>query len=81
MLPTKFRFICPSDQTILASDWLISKKSSLLKPLGQMNQNLVGTILGMSSINVDSFAQEVSEEKIFRSKNGLWRACLFMDRN
>jgi hypothetical protein len=42
-------------QTILASDWLISKKSSLLKPLGQMNQNLVGTILGMSSINVANF--------------------------
>ena len=45
---------CPP-QTILASDWLISKKSSLLKPLGQMNQNLVGTILGMSSINVANF--------------------------
>jgi hypothetical protein len=29
---------------------LISKKSSL-KPLGQMNRNLVGSILGRSSIN------------------------------
>jgi hypothetical protein len=29
-------------QVILFSDWLISKKSSPLKPLGQMNQNLVG---------------------------------------
>jgi hypothetical protein len=28
------------------SDWLISKKSSPLKPLGQINQNLVGSILG-----------------------------------
>jgi hypothetical protein len=28
-------------QTILVSDWLISKKSSPLKPLGQMNRNLV----------------------------------------
>jgi hypothetical protein len=37
-------------QTILVSDWLISKKSSPLKPLGQMNQNLVGSILGRSSI-------------------------------
>jgi hypothetical protein len=34
----------------LVSDWLISKKSSPLKPLGQMNQNLVGSILGRSSI-------------------------------
>jgi hypothetical protein len=37
-------------QAILVSDWLISKKSSLLKPLGQMNRNLVGSILGRSSI-------------------------------
>jgi hypothetical protein len=28
-------------QTILVSDWFISKKSSPLKQLGQMNQNLV----------------------------------------
>jgi hypothetical protein len=28
-------------QAILVSDWLISKKNSPLKPLGQMNQNLV----------------------------------------
>jgi hypothetical protein len=27
------------------------KKSSLLKPLGQMNRNLVGSIYGRSSIN------------------------------
>jgi hypothetical protein len=57
MLPTKFRFIWPSGfredfleiwppQAILVSDWLISKKSSPLKPLGQMNRNLVGSILG-----------------------------------
>jgi hypothetical protein len=37
-------------QAILVSDWLISKKSSPLNPLGQMNQNLVGSILGRSSI-------------------------------
>jgi hypothetical protein len=36
---------------ILVSDWLISKKSSPLKPLGQMNRNLVGSIPGRSSIN------------------------------
>jgi hypothetical protein len=28
-------------QAILVSDWSISKKSSPLKPLGQMNRNLV----------------------------------------
>jgi hypothetical protein len=37
-------------QAILVSDWLISKNSSPLKPLGQMNRNLVGSILGRSSI-------------------------------
>jgi hypothetical protein len=39
-------------QAILVSDWLISKKSSSLKPLCQMNQNLVGSILGKSSIKI-----------------------------
>jgi hypothetical protein len=39
-------------QAILVSDWLISKKSSPLKPIGQMNQNLVGSILGRSSIKI-----------------------------
>jgi hypothetical protein len=58
MLPTKFQFIWESGfrgedfleinqqtlppQAILVSDWLISKKSSPLKQLVQMNQNLVG---------------------------------------
>jgi hypothetical protein len=37
-------------QAILVSDLLISKKSSPLKPLGQMNRNLAGNILGRSSI-------------------------------
>jgi hypothetical protein len=37
-------------QAFLVSDGLISKKSSSLKPLGQINQNLVGSILGRSSI-------------------------------
>ena len=32
-------------QAILVSDWLISKKSSPLKLIGQMNQNLVKSIL------------------------------------
>jgi hypothetical protein len=39
-------------KAILVSDWLISKKSSSLKPLGQMNQNLVGSILGRLSIKI-----------------------------
>jgi hypothetical protein len=39
-------------QVILVSDWLISKKSSPLKPPGQMNQNLVGSILGRFSIKI-----------------------------
>ena len=39
-------------QAILVSDWQISKKSSPLKPLSQMNQNLVGSILGRSSIKI-----------------------------
>jgi hypothetical protein len=37
-------------QTILVSDWLISQKSFSLKLLCQMNPNLVGSILGRSSI-------------------------------
>jgi hypothetical protein len=44
---------------ILVSDWLISKKSSPLKTLGQLNRNLVGSIIGRFS-----FGQEVTEEKI-----------------
>jgi hypothetical protein len=39
-------------QAILVSDWFISKKSSPLKPLCQMNQNLVGSILGKSFIKI-----------------------------
>jgi hypothetical protein len=31
------------------------KKSSLLKPLGQMNRNLVGSIYGMSSMKIAHF--------------------------
>jgi hypothetical protein len=40
-------------QTILVSDWLISKKSSPLKPLCQMNRNLAGSIYGRFSIWMD----------------------------
>jgi hypothetical protein len=41
-----------SAQVILVSDWLISKKYSPLKPLGQMNSNLVGSTLGTSSMKI-----------------------------
>jgi hypothetical protein len=46
-----------SPQTILVSDWLISKKSSPMKPHGQMNRNLVGSILGRSSIRIAHLVQ------------------------
>jgi hypothetical protein len=36
-------------------DWSISKKSSPLKQLVQMNRNLVGSIYGRSSIKVVHF--------------------------
>jgi hypothetical protein len=55
-------------QAILVSDWLISKKSSPLKPLCQMNRNVVGSILGTQGCflpSFDSFGKVVSEEKIF----------------
>jgi hypothetical protein len=39
-------------QAILVSAWLISKKCSLLKLFDQINQNLVGSILGRSSIKI-----------------------------
>jgi hypothetical protein len=45
---------CPL-QTILVTDWLISKKSSPLKLLSQMNRNLVGNIYGRSSIKISYF--------------------------
>jgi hypothetical protein len=41
-------------QTSIVSDWLISKKLSTLKPLGQMIRNLVGSILGRSFKKIDN---------------------------
>jgi hypothetical protein len=49
-VPIRLQTLPP--QVILVSDWLISKKSSPLKLLGQMNRNLVGSIYGRSSINI-----------------------------
>jgi hypothetical protein len=68
-------------QTILVSDWSIPKKSSPLKPLSQMNRNLVGSIYGQSSMKSAHFvpipwqiwppqAIYVSDWSI--SKNLLW---------
>jgi hypothetical protein len=37
-------------QAILFSDWSIKKKNSPLKPLRQMDRNLVGSIYGRFSI-------------------------------
>jgi hypothetical protein len=42
-------------QAILVSDWPIVFKSSPLKLLGQMNQNLVGSINGMFSMKMAHF--------------------------
>jgi hypothetical protein len=42
-------------QAILVSDWSISKKSSSLKLLSQLNRNLVGSIYGRSSIKIAYF--------------------------
>jgi hypothetical protein len=46
-------------QAILVSDWLISKKSSSLNPLCQMNHNLVESILGRSSIKDCAFSSHL----------------------
>ena len=42
-------------QAILVSDWPIFLKSPPLKPLCQMNRNLVGSIYGMSSMKNSHF--------------------------
>jgi hypothetical protein len=59
--------------------------SSPLKPLGEMNRNLVGSIYHRCFLSsFGSFGQTVSEKKIFRNrpirnKNGLWQPCLLTD--
>jgi hypothetical protein len=44
-------------QAILGSDWSLSKKFSPLKPIDQMNWNLVGSIYEGSSIMIAHFVQ------------------------
>jgi hypothetical protein len=48
-------------QAILVSDWLISKKSSSLKPLCQMNQNLVGSFFGRGNRNTRNLEAQWAE--------------------
>jgi hypothetical protein len=73
--------------------WLANfQKSSPLKPLGQMNWDLVGSIYGMFSITIaHPQAILVSDWLIskknllpwnrIRNKNCLWRPCLLMNWN
>ena len=58
-------------QAILVSDWLISKKSSPLKPQSQMIRNLVGSIYGRSSI-------KIAHSIPIRNKHGHHRRFLFL---
>jgi hypothetical protein len=69
---------------------LISRKSSSLKPLGQMNRNLVGSILGRSSIKIAKISIHLAKRlqrrrffinQLIRNKNWLWRPCLVTDRD
>jgi hypothetical protein len=44
-------------------------KSSPLKPLGQMNRNLVGSIYGMSSMKIAHFVQKFIWLRVFRGED------------
>jgi hypothetical protein len=44
-------------QAIIGSDWSLSKKFSPLKPIDQMNRNLVRSIYEGSSIKIAHFVQ------------------------
>jgi hypothetical protein len=52
--------------------------SSPLKPFGQMNRNLVGSIYGKSSVMVAQEEKNLKNQPI-RNKNRLWWPCLLMD--
>jgi hypothetical protein len=58
-------------QAILVSDWPILKKTSPLKPLGQMNRNLVGSINGMSSMMIAHFVLIVNKHGYHRNLVGI----------
>ena len=56
MLPAKFGSILPSSfrgEDFFFSDWLMLKKSSPLKQLGQMEPNLAGSIYVRSKPGID----------------------------
>jgi hypothetical protein len=48
----------------------MSKKSSPLKPLGPMNQNLVGSIYGRSSIKILISSRSVNKQFWFIGPSG-----------
>jgi hypothetical protein len=86
LVPIRYQ-TCPP-QTILVSDWLISKKLSLLKPLGQINRNSVGSIPGKSFMLPTKFrfiwpsgfrGEYFFRNQPIRNKNCLWRPCLLTD--
>jgi hypothetical protein len=62
-------------------------KKYSLKPLGQMNRNLVGSIYGRSSIksahfvpiHLQTWPQINLKNQSIRNKNRLWRPCLLTD--
>ena len=53
-------------QVILVSDWLISKKSSPLKPLSQMKWNMVESIYGRPSIKIAHFSRSINKHSCHR---------------
>jgi hypothetical protein len=57
-------------QAILVSEWPIFKKYSPLKPLSQMNRNLVGSIYGMSSMKNVNFVPIANKHGYHRNLVG-----------
>ena len=92
MLPTKFRFIWPSD--FRGEEFKKSVNQKQESPVAVMfvygsernEQSLQRTFHRCFLPSLGSFGQAVSEKKIFknrpiRNKNCLWRPCLLMDRD
>jgi hypothetical protein len=57
------------------------KKSSLLKPLGQMNQNLVGSIYGRSSLKIAYFILIRYQTWLPQTPSGFRREDFFKSAN
>ena len=87
MLPTKFRFIWLSSYR--EEDFLKSTNQKQEWPVAAMfvngseinDHSLLRTFQGCFIPNFVSFPQAVTEEKILRNKNCLWRPCLLTDRD